>query len=484
MVKWLDDMFNKSIDKTAEQTDAANEFKKKAERSPWLGECMELDEVILRQEADNKIEAELKVRAFSGSSFSGVVTPEGYQILKDGEVVYMAGNHPGDSQVYLSSNDPAALPVEKLMEFAIQTGQEMAEDEGGQWVGLEKSASLVKSAAYEPFQTTEETLKHDYKRDVEILSDFTLASMIAEVRGHAKQDFMENATEYFEKAKKDVKADRKACEKELLEATGMSAQLDWRKSFEQYKKDEKPAEPTEKELYKPQLKDVNDDLSKGGKVDSYAETDEQHAKTMLGVGREADERTDVTEQPGEIHKDAALVRDPDVELKVGSIIRLARSIMSHEGIILQEGTTWEIGGIDGFHYTLNANGETHVISSHDTPKFNKIASQSKLAKSQAFDVFLNGKNIDTVFYSEGAKVDADEVKRSLINHDGYDSAIVVKKASQEIENHATKEQIIQKLAEIKSPWAVVEKDGQEVIARISDEQVVKESEEEKANLNK
>lgn len=43
----------------------------------------------------------------------------------------------------------------------------------------------------------------------------------------------------------------------------------------------------------------------------------------------------------------------------------------------------------------------------------------------AFDVFLNGKRIDTVFYNAG--MTADEVKRSLVNHDGYDSAIDVER---------------------------------------------------------
>jgi hypothetical protein len=46
---------------------------------------------------------------------------------------------------------------------------------------------------------------------------------------------------------------------------------------------------------------------------------------------------------------------------------------------------------------------------------------------QAFDVYLNGRCIDTVFYSASANVDADEVKRSLVGHDGYDPAIVVRK---------------------------------------------------------
>jgi hypothetical protein len=46
---------------------------------------------------------------------------------------------------------------------------------------------------------------------------------------------------------------------------------------------------------------------------------------------------------------------------------------------------------------------------------------------QAFDVYLNGKLIDTVFYSPNVSVDAEEVRRSLINHDGYDHRIVVRK---------------------------------------------------------
>lgn len=43
----------------------------------------------------------------------------------------------------------------------------------------------------------------------------------------------------------------------------------------------------------------------------------------------------------------------------------------------------------------------------------------------AWNVYLNGRKIDTMFYS--GKVDAEEVRRSLINHDGYDARIVVRK---------------------------------------------------------
>jgi CRISPR/Cas system-associated exonuclease Cas4 (RecB family) len=44
----------------------------------------------------------------------------------------------------------------------------------------------------------------------------------------------------------------------------------------------------------------------------------------------------------------------------------------------------------------------------------------------SFDVFLRGEHIDTVFASVGA-YDAQEMKRSLVNHDGYDPSIEVKK---------------------------------------------------------
>jgi ribosomal protein S24E len=44
---------------------------------------------------------------------------------------------------------------------------------------------------------------------------------------------------------------------------------------------------------------------------------------------------------------------------------------------------------------------------------------------KAFRVYLGRKHIDTVFYSKSDKVTTDEVKRSLVDHDGYDPRIVV-----------------------------------------------------------
>ncbi len=51
---------------------------------------------------------------------------------------------------------------------------------------------------------------------------------------------------------------------------------------------------------------------------------------------------------------------------------------------------------------------------------------------KAYNVYLRGRLIDTVFYNDkcdgGAPIKADDVKESLVNHDGYDPNIVVRKA--------------------------------------------------------
>lgn len=43
---------------------------------------------------------------------------------------------------------------------------------------------------------------------------------------------------------------------------------------------------------------------------------------------------------------------------------------------------------------------------------------------KAYDVYLKGELIDTVFWINNS--DCEEVRKSLINHDGYNSAIIVK----------------------------------------------------------
>jgi len=45
----------------------------------------------------------------------------------------------------------------------------------------------------------------------------------------------------------------------------------------------------------------------------------------------------------------------------------------------------------------------------------------------AFNVYLNDKLIDTVFYSENDDIDEDEVYNSLVYHDGYDPGIWIER---------------------------------------------------------
>ena len=47
-------------------------------------------------------------------------------------------------------------------------------------------------------------------------------------------------------------------------------------------------------------------------------------------------------------------------------------------------------------------------------------------RSVAWDVYLNGREIDTVWYDPDC--DAEYVKRTLVDHDGYHPGIVVMRA--------------------------------------------------------
>lgn len=46
--------------------------------------------------------------------------------------------------------------------------------------------------------------------------------------------------------------------------------------------------------------------------------------------------------------------------------------------------------------------------------------------TRAFDVFRNGKEIDTIFYADIDSITEEDVKRSLVNHDGYPADIIVR----------------------------------------------------------
>lgn len=56
---------------------------------------------------------------------------------------------------------------------------------------------------------------------------------------------------------------------------------------------------------------------------------------------------------------------------------------------------------------------------------------------KAYKVWLNNKHIDTVFWVDNS--DKEEVKRSLINHDGYDPDIQV---TQERKRKSTTKEVV------------------------------------------
>lgn len=49
-----------------------------------------------------------------------------------------------------------------------------------------------------------------------------------------------------------------------------------------------------------------------------------------------------------------------------------------------------------------------------------------MSQINAWNVYLNGKKIDTVFFD--SYCDADYVKRALVDHDGYHPGIKVRRA--------------------------------------------------------
>lgn len=65
---------------------------------------------------------------------SGEYNEDGYRILADGEEVYSAGNNPQESQSYSSEG----LPLKTLRAFCIQTAREIADENNGDFLGVQR----------------------------------------------------------------------------------------------------------------------------------------------------------------------------------------------------------------------------------------------------------------------------------------------------------------------------------------------------------
>ncbi|MGH7974763.1 MAG: hypothetical protein ACREBR_04510 [bacterium] len=170
---------------------------------------------------------------------------------------------------------------------------------------IEEARALGKTAALDDViadgTTPEEVVNRDYKRDVSSLSDYALAELLAEARGHKAQNTNEMYYELKEKAKKEVASSREGAEKALLELIPDNAQLDWQKAFKEYKKEETPAEPKEKDLYKSDVPEKDHDFQHPSEDKFKLPKDPE--KVLPGNGREADERKEVTQEAGVLKAD-------------------------------------------------------------------------------------------------------------------------------------------------------------------------------------
>lgn len=199
----------------------------------------------------------------------------------------------------VSELDPVAIEAEyneKLRQEALMLGKKAALDE------------VIADGT-----TPEEVVNRDYKRDVASLSDYALAELLAEARGHKAQNTNEMYYELKEKAKAEVAAGRDKAEKALLELIPDNAQLDWQKAFKEYKKEEKPADPKEKDLYKSDVPEKAHDFEHPSEDKFKLPKDPE--KALPGNGREADERKEVTQEAGVLKKDIVEGTSKDASLK-------------------------------------------------------------------------------------------------------------------------------------------------------------------------
>jgi hypothetical protein len=437
---------------------------------------------------------------------------------------------------------------------------------------------LGKTAAYEIGETSKETIDKDFDRDIKILSDYALAEMLAELRCSKEQNTQEMFHEAKEKAKKEVASSREKAEKALLELVPEHTMLDWQKAFDRFSKEATPEQATEKDLYQPIAPEASHEFEKPTEDKFKVPSEEKKADVMIGVGREADERTEATKEAGVLQesiteglgKVASVAKKAMIDLKVsfdnGDSLTTGFNGTEDEAKAYYMNNEFNLGdGMGGDAMTkavsvevlpsmeasakqasgecssqdMILGGKTGLMCAncgaekgadgavnHDPKKnpqlkadMNPIKREEMPSQKQgcpvcgsmegtdlkngqmdhmacegcgityssktagvheAWDVFLNEEEIDTIFYTADPKRTAEDVKRDLVNHDGYDPRIEVRKeASKEIQSHASKKNVLKKVAEVESPWKVMkDENGQEVIARVGiEDKNIKESEE-------
>ena len=266
--EWMDSMLNPQISKEAAQVpqgeDKATHEANKLQVNAWISDLASVDADAVEKEYQEKLAAEAKLL---GKTADRLHCPKcGIPTIED-------------------------------------TGVEDLAEEEKMCDSCYRKEGSKKTAAYEQGDTVEETLKKDYKRDVEILSDYALAEIVAGIRGHQEQNSAEMFHDHKEDAKKEIASNRKKVEEEVLKATGMSAQVDWKKAFERFSKEAKPEEPR-KRIFFPKVEEKDVKFDKPSEDKFKLPTKEE--MVPAGNGREADERAEVTKQAVPVIKEASL----------------------------------------------------------------------------------------------------------------------------------------------------------------------------------
>jgi len=374
---------------------------------------------------------------------------------------------------------------------------------------VEEARLLGKTAALDDViadgTTPEEVVNRDYKRDVSSLSDYALAEMLAEARGHKAQNSSEMFYELKEKAKAEVASSREKAEKALLELIPDNSQLDWQKAFKEFTKDAVPAEAKEKDLFKSEVPEKEHDFQHPTEEKFKLPKDPE--KALPGNGREADERKEVTQEAGVLKadivegtsKEAALKEahcgscpgDPGMEQPGAPVAKPVMDEKKADGpsasdncpVCNQPGK--DLGNGEKDNMSCEGCGLTYACASlapkadmqmdlddmeqkHNAPKSN-LETDGIYSPEEIAETFINGNISDArkaigndiglfveVLELLGGSPEAASFKRLMGKH-----------ASREIKNAATKSQVIQKIAEVASPWAVTtDENGQEIIARV------------------
>lgn len=373
----------------------------------------------------------------------------------------------------------------------------------------EEAKMLGKTAALDDViadgVTPEETVNRDYKRDVSSLSDYNLAELLAEARAHEKQESAEMFWELKEKAKAEVASSREKAEKALLDLIPDNAQLDWQKAFKEYKKNETPAEPKEKDLFKSDVPEKAHDFQHPSEDKFKMPKDAD--KAIPGNGREADERKDVTAEAGVLQKD--IVEGTSKEAALSPEMAQAAPAPAPEkkaDVPHQDDATRE-----AFKQMINGAGEdiiTDLLLQYmpveemgamldefsDSGKFELEPEHYEhagipTAISKLMPHVLNKKAMGCPVCGTAGK----EMKTSAKENVACMSCGITYAKSEvkvpEIKSHASKAEVIKKVAELQkkaevpSSWAVVtDENGQEVLARVDHTPTnIKESEEDKTD---